>query len=314
MEAVFGSGITRHFMWPYNKKVWATEPNCMSSAWIAERVSVPDVRRVLKSYVFQKDDRGWGPNKSFLFPVRGGTGEIYRRLAASFGVRVRFDDEVVVVDADEQALELASGECVSYDVLVSTMPIDRLVACMRSCPDDVSGAASTLEHNSVVVVGVGYERPLQDDRSWLYFPDPSTPFYRVTNFAKYAPSNVPGGDISRYSSYMTETSYRQERGGNPGHIEERVVTALSRTGVVPLEAPVVSIHAIDVEYAYPVPTLDRDRALATIHDWLSRRAIFSRGRFGGWRYEIGNMDHAVKMGVDVARRILEGRPEELWPT
>jgi hypothetical protein len=27
---------------------------------------------------------------------------------------------------------------------------------------------------------------------------------------------------------------------------------------------------------------------------------------------MGNMDHAVKMGVDVAHRLLEGRPEELW--
>ena len=34
--------------------------------------------------------------------------------------------------------------------------------------------------------------------------------------------------------------------------------------------------------------------------------------FGSWRYEIGNMDHAVKMGIDVARRLVEGAPEELW--
>ena len=39
--------------------------------------------------------------------------------------------------------------------------------------------------------------------------------------------------------------------------------------------------------------------------------VFSRGRFGSWRYEIGNMDHAVKMGIDVARRIVTGSPEQL---
>jgi hypothetical protein len=61
-----------------------------------------------------------------------------------------------------------------------------------------------------------------------------------------------------------------------------------------------------------VPTLTRDRALATIQPWLEERRIYSRGRFGSWRYEIGNMDHAVKMGIDVARRLVEGTPEELW--
>jgi hypothetical protein len=40
--------------------------------------------------------------------------------------------------------------------------------------------------------------------------------------------------------------------------------------------------------------------------------IYSRGRFGSWRYEMGNMDHAVKMGIDAARRIMTGQDEELW--
>ena len=40
--------------------------------------------------------------------------------------------------------------------------------------------------------------------------------------------------------------------------------------------------------------------------------LFSRGRFGSRRFEIGNMDHAVKMGIDVARRIVSGAEEGLW--
>jgi hypothetical protein len=53
-----------------------------------------------------------------------------------------------------------------------------------------------------------------------------------------------------------------------------------------------------------VPTLGRDRALQTIQPWLREHAIYSRGRFGSWRYESGNMDHAVKMGIDVARHLV----------
>ena len=83
---------------------------------------------------------------------------------------------------------------------------------------------------------------------------------------------------------------------------------LVSAGVVEDDQNVASTHAIDVDYAYPVPTLGRDRALAVIQPWLMERDIFSRGRFGSWRYEMGNMDHAVKMGIDVARRIVEDRP------
>jgi len=82
-------------------------------------------------------------------------------------------------------------------------------------------------------------------------------------------------------------------------------------GLVEPDADVASVHLIDVEYAYPVPTLNRDRALQVIQPWLAEREIYSRGRFGSWRYEIGNMDHAVKMGVDAARRLLQGSAEDI---
>jgi predicted ABC-type sugar transport system permease subunit len=61
-----------------------------------------------------------------------------------------------------------------------------------------------------------------------------------------------------------------------------------------------------------VPTLNRDAALQTIQPWLMEQEILSRGRFGSWKYEIGNMDHAAKMGIDAAQRIVLGAKEALW--
>jgi UDP-galactopyranose mutase len=313
MQRTFGEGITKQFMRPYNTKVWAVAPEHMSATWIAERVSVVDHKRALRSVLLGLDDVGWGPNNTFRFPRSGGTGEIYRRLAAGLGENVRYESELVEVDTEKRELRFADGHTEEYEALVSTMPLDRLVACIDDCPSEVrEAAAHALEHNSVWIVGVGCDRPLSDDRSWLYFADPAIPFYRVTNFAKYAAANVPGGDTTRYSSYMTETAYSdrlpREREGH----EDTVVDALVSTGLLEPDVPIVSVHTIDVEYAYPIPTLDRDAALDVIQPWLMEREIYSRGRFGSWRYEIGNMDHAAKMGIDAARLLVEGRAEELW--
>jgi hypothetical protein len=175
----------------------------------------------------------------------------------------------------------------------------------------VRAAARELRHNRIVMVGVGVEQPLADDRSWLYFPG-DVPFYRVTNFAKYAAANVPGGDTRRYSSFLTETAYAPAAPPSLPELEQRVVAGLVATGLLDPAAPIASVHLVDAPYAYPVPTRSRDRALATIQPWLAGHGIHARGRFGSWRYEVGNMDHAVKMGIDIARRLVEGRPEELW--
>ena len=313
IEATFGPGIARQFMRPYNFKVWATPLERMSSTWIAERVSVVDYRRALRSVLFELDDAGWGPNNRFRFPKTGGTGEIYRRLADGLGERVVFGKEVVAADPAEKTLTFADGTRDEYAALVSTMPLDRLVEKLENCPADLREAAQTLEHTGVYVVGAGYPRPLADDRSWLYFPEDSTPFYRVTNFAKYSPANVPQADTTRFCSFLTETSYSRYKPERAEAVAEAAVEGLVSVGLVEPDLEAVSIHVIDVEYAYPVPTLDRDRALQVIQPWLAQHDIYSRGRFGTWRYEIGNMDHAVKMGIDVAHRLLHGQAEETAP-
>ena len=61
-------GIAKHFMMPYNFKVWAHPPRMMNKEWIGERVSVVDIARVLSNVILDKDDAGWGPNSTFKYP------------------------------------------------------------------------------------------------------------------------------------------------------------------------------------------------------------------------------------------------------
>jgi protoporphyrinogen oxidase len=312
MEATFGTGITKHFMRPYNFKVWATPPELMQSRWIGERVSVVEYQGALRTVIFGDDDVAWGPNNTFMFPAEGGTGEIYRRLALKLGARIMYDRTLAQVDTDAHTVTFSDGSQEPYDYLVSTMPLDLLVRIVPQAPDPVRAAADDLEHNGVYIVGIGYETPLKDDKSWLYFPQDNTPFYRATNFAKYSAANVPDADTSRYCAYMTEISYSPYKNEARDGLEERVEAGLRAAGVVEGEPAVASMHVIESEYAYPVPTLKRDDALRVIQPWLMERNILSRGRFGSWKYEIGNMDHAVKMGLDAARFIVQKTPEELW--
>lgn len=313
--ATFGPGVVEHFLGPYNRKVWATEPTELASSWIAERVSLVDWRAAVGRVVRGLDDISWGPNNRFAFPAEGGTGRIWEEAAAPFADRIRYASPVAEVRPDERLVRTEGGAELPYDRLVSTMPLDQLVARVAGAPPEVRAAAASLVHNTVHVVGVGYEAPLVDDRSWLYFADPAVPFYRATNFAKYAPANVPGADTGRYCSWMCEVASSATHPVEVDGLGERVEHALRSTGVVPGRPTVASLHVEEVPYAYPVPTRRRDEALAVVLPWLDARGIHSRGRFGTWRYEVGNMDHAVKMGVDVARRIAAGGDlaEELVP-
>jgi UDP-galactopyranose mutase len=53
-------------------------------------------------------------------------------------------------------------------------------------------------------------------------------------------------------------------------------------------------------------------ALEVIQPYLMDHRIYSRGRFGAWLYEIGNMDHSVMQGVEFVNDVLLGEPEKTW--
>jgi len=80
IAAIFGAGIGRHFMEPYNFKVWAHPLEMMDTRWQGDRVPVVDPRRILENLVGDRDDVSWGPNNTFKFPLLG-TGMLYERMA-----------------------------------------------------------------------------------------------------------------------------------------------------------------------------------------------------------------------------------------
>ena len=166
----------------------------MSATWIAERVSVVDHRRALRNVLLGLDDVGWGPNNTFRFPRSGGTGEIYRRLAGAArrqralrararrarhrasgapvrGRRARGVRRARLDDADRPARRRDRR-----------LPRPRCARPRRRSSTTASGRRASAASARSRTTAPGSTSPT-----------PTVPFYRVTNFAKYAAANVPGG-------------------------------------------------------------------------------------------------------------------------
>jgi protoporphyrinogen oxidase len=310
----FGEGIAEAFMFPYNAKVWTTPLEEMSRTWIGERVAVVDFKRLLENVLYERDDVGWGPNSKFRFPLHGGTGEIYRRMASLFSGKIQQCKELVEINPARRTVSFADGSGDTYDILISTAPLDLLVQNANNLDGELRDAVHDLHHNNLLVVGVGLRKKIETGRCWIYFTDHEIPCYRATYFSHYSPNNVPNGDIEKYSSLMCEVSYRIGENPDPHKILDQVVTGLIRVKILE-EADrgrIISRYHRIVPYSYPIPTLHRDRALGILQPALMKQGIYSRGRFGAWRYEIGNMDHSVMMGVEAANHILAGEPETVF--
>jgi hypothetical protein len=185
---------------------------------------------------------------------------------------------------------------------------------LASKDGNLSEAAAELCHNNLLVIGLGLEKKIETGKCWIYFADAEMPCYRATFFSHYSSFNVPGGDTERYSSLMCEMSYKIDESPDPAKITDKVVDGLIRAGMLDQgdRSRIVSRYHRKVQYSYPIPTLRRDQALATLQPALIKKGIYSRGRFGAWRYETGNMDHSVMMGVEAVNNILAGEKETVF--
>jgi protoporphyrinogen oxidase len=310
LQRSFGQGLCDVFMLPYNFKVWAYEPSTMNVEWMGERVATVDLKRILRNLINQRDEVSWGPNATFRFPLRGGTGAIWESIASHLPQeRLNFGKRIVRVTTAKQLVEFSDGTRERYDRLISTMPLDELLRAITDRPD-LSAYADRFVHSSSHIVGVGFEgEPPADLRTkcWMYFPEPETPFYRVTVFSNYSPYNVarPGEQWS----LMAEVSESPVKPVNEQRVVDDVIAGFRSVGFIDDSTKIVSRWNQRLPHGYPTPWADREAVLRAVLPELEQLGILSRGRFGAWRYEVSNQDHSSLQGVEAVDRILLGTPE-----
>lgn len=313
IEAGFGEGIAELFLRPYNRKIWAHPLDQLSASWVGERVATVDFERVLANVVHRREDAGWGPNSVFRYPLRGGTGALWRACAGALPPeRIHFNAAATHVDLDRRIVLTSDGRAHGFDCLISTIPLPVLLRIARR-RELVRAVEGRLLHTATHAVGIGLQgapNPAIAGKNWLYFPEPNCPFYRVTVLSNYSPHNVPRD--GEYWSLLCETAESPYRpaAADPA---AAAVEGLRNAGLLQDSDSIVARWHYRAPYGYPVPSLERDAALGEVLPALERAGVYSRGRFGAWKYEVSNQDHTFMQGVEAVSHLLLGEPEVTLP-
>ncbi|KAI0013327.1 FAD/NAD(P)-binding domain-containing protein [Xylariaceae sp. FL0662B] len=328
-----GEGLANMFMRPYNYKVWAVPTTKMQCQWLGERVAAPNVKAIVQNVVLNKVAGNWGPNATFRFPARDGTGGIWIAVAKTLpdeNKRFGKKGEVTKVDAAKKVVTLGDGTTVGYEKLVSTMAVDHLVQSMGN--QELITLSKGLFYSSTHVIGVGLRgaRPERiGDKCWLYFPEDNCPFYRATIFSNYSPYNQPQADAKLptisiadgskpasaepkegpYWSIMLEVSQSSLKPVDEANLLKDSIQGLINTEMIKPDDEIVSTYHRKFDHGYPTPALEREGVLTQLLPKLQDLDIYSRGRFGSWRYEVGNQDHSFMLGVEAADHIVNGAVE-----
>jgi len=279
MYRSLGRGFAETFLIPYSEKFWTVHPREMTFEWTRGRVPEPTIGQVLRGSFWSKATK-IGSNAQFRYPVgSAGYGAIAAALKRRAGT-VHGGHRATSINTRKREVTFSNGRRLSFERLISSIPLRELIQICVDAPDYVQQAAAKLRTNSILVVNLGIDRPNLSSKHWVHFPEKDVSFFRISYPHNFGPDLAPKGT----SSISAEVAYSETRPVDKDTIVDRVIDDLRRVKGLGANDRVIMKTTRDVPFAYCLYDMHRRDALRTILKWLRSTAIVPCGRYGMWTY------------------------------
>ncbi|MBI3621083.1 MAG: FAD-dependent oxidoreductase [Nitrospirae bacterium] len=294
----FGAGIAKHFMTPFNEKLWQRPLSQLGCDWGGGwLIPVPSLEEVVQG-ALGLANRNMGYNPSFYYPKEGGIQRYPDAFARQITTGLHLKHELTSIDLGRRVVEFQTGERVRYRHLISTLPVPELVRRAEDVPAAVRRQMAGLAHVSVTNVNLGVDRRTIVPYHWIYFPEPRFPFYRVGFPSNLSPSVAPPGQ----TLISVECSHRPDRAVTPDEAIEQTVSGLRQAGLLRADDRITMREVVEIPYAYVIFDRARSRILTGLSRMLRQAGVRSIGRYGAWEHS--SMEDAVRQGKEAAEAIL----------
>ena len=294
---IFGKGIAEHFMIPYSQKFWGLDARELTTEWVNVRHPKPSAEEVIEGSL-REQKKGFGVNAIYRYPKKGGFGYIGKCLTEKCKDSIKVGMEATSINVKKKEIEFNHNEVVSYDTILSSLPLPELINIIPDAPGEVREAVSRLKTNSIFVVNIGVNRANITDKNWIYYLEKEFSFIRVSFPFNQSDNVVPHGA----SSISAEIAYGH---GNflptsKEKMADHVINELIEADVLKKSDEIIYLDTIDIKYGYVIFDKERKPAIKIVHDYLKSLDIIPFGRYGIWAYLWS--DEAMLSGKKVAEK------------
>jgi protoporphyrinogen oxidase len=284
----FGGGIAKHFMIPYNAKLWGVHPREITADWCQRFVPEPNVRDVVAGAIAPPEEE-MGYNASFLYPSKG-----IEALPNAFARRVgsiEYGVQPQAIDTKHRRV-LISNQWHPYRGLISTIPLKHLVKLLVAPPKKIVQAADNLRCTSLRYLDVALSRPCGTNYHWTYVPERKYPFYRVGCYSNFSKSMAPPKMSNLYVELASRSAVKLDK------LMPKVLKGLEEMGIIKSDNDVAFVRPRRMVHAYVVYDAAYNKSVPMILSWLEQQRIFCAGRYARWEYAA--MEDAIEQGVHAA--------------
>jgi protoporphyrinogen oxidase len=298
--ANLGEGISRHFMIPYNSKLYTVHPKEFASHWCDTYIPIPTLEQVVAGSRCDPEHDTSGYNATFFYPRSNGIG---RLPAALFNAcrqeRFLFNVSPADLDMQRRVIRLQDGGQIHFKNIISTIPLRdflRLVRCGES--DRLHAVANRMKIASVSYYNAAFKTAPSHPGHWFYIPEQGYMPYRVGFYSNvYAPL-APAGCSSAYIEYTHQGPLADE-----GAFRHEAIRLLREMGLVSGEEALLFMDYRCIENGYVIFHREYVEDMAMIEGWCRDSAVVLAGRYGRWVYSA--MEDALLDGMRAAETIRE---------
>lgn len=298
LEVQYGEYFAKTYPARYTRKYWTVEPEVLETKWIEGRMYTPTIDEVLKG-AMSSEMPNVHYSKEMHYPQRGGFGAFLKPfIQDSFnGMK-----ELCELRVEEKIAVFSDGDTVSYDRLVSTIPLDCLIEAIsdKEIPESVKDAVEALDYTSGVMVSIGLKKQHNSPALWFYIYDEDIHPARVYCPDIKSVNNVPeGGSALQAEIYFSK---RKPLTKSIEELKKQTILQLVQVGLFEAEDVVVTDARVE-KYANIMFTESIYSARKIVHDYLDELGIGYAGRFGEWDYLW--LGQSILSGKRAAEKIIE---------
>jgi protoporphyrinogen oxidase len=305
IRATFGDGICKHFMEPYNEKIYGVPLDTLASDFAKKYIPQPNLKSVIDGALgLSKEALGY--NAQFVYPKKGGIGALANAFHDSIDRPAEYERLPRSIDVQAKSVVMNDGEIIHYQHLVNTIPLPDLIKLAvagnaAAVPESVIEAAQKLRANSVFYFDVAIKGDPSEhqDYHWIYLPESEFPFYRVGSYSAVERSLAPAGCRSYYVEF-----------GHYGEVdtktfEQPLIDGLIRLGLLKDESEIIFMIPNVLSPAYVLFDDNYEVSRKTVLDWCDHVGLITKGRYGLWQYNA--MEDALREGQEAADQITESK-------
>lgn len=296
----FGKTLYKNFFGPYTEKLWGVKPEKLSADWAGQRISLIDLKDVIKKLLFKNKKTARTYAISYRYP-KYGFGGLPKKMAEKF---ISLGGEIIVNESVERftykdnKIQLVHTETSTYEAaqIISTMPLNEMSKKL--------GFESGLKFRSLRFLCIGLEIEDFSPHTWQYVSDYDLLPTRIQEPKRRSPSMSPKGK----SSIMLEIPCNKD--DEIWNMDEDKLLELVKKDLKRLkfeiEDKIVDYFSFSTEHAYTLMDIDYNEKRDKTIDYLNKfENLIMAGRQGTFRYIF--LDTAMETGLMAAQKILNDK-------